>query len=105
MDITTLAGSVAEIVTSADPEWATTPGNLLPGTLDAGEETVSAAQALYALAMLVGSTHAGLPAESVVVPETTGVPPTYTVLKEMGCVMCIDTAWSLKPARIQELAR
>jgi len=44
----------------------------------------------------------GVYMESIAVPKTDAVPETYYTLEDLGCTDCLDTAWSLKPARFQD---
>ena len=98
-DIRTLA---AEITTFMVPDtlWQATPSNIVPSSFDTASGTVSTAQALYAMALLYASVRAGAPLDSVLVPASSSTPETYDLLLEVGCLACVDTAWSLKPARI-----
>lgn len=86
-----------------DAEWQETPRNILPSSFDTSAGPLNAAQLLYAMAMVYASTHAGTPIETINVPTGHAAPETYSVLQDYGCLACVDTAWSLKPARIGEL--
>ena len=98
-DIDDLAGQITGFM-EADSTWETTPSNIVPSSFETANGTVSTAQALYAMALLYASRRAGTPLETVDVPATTATPETYDLLLEIGCLACVDTAWSLKPARI-----
>lgn len=63
-----------------------------------GENNLSPAQMLYVLAMRFVNPYA----QSIEVPATKNAPVTYELLEGMGCTDCLDTAWSLKPARFQD---
>jgi hypothetical protein len=63
----------------------------------------TASQVLYALAHVYLLEHDGLMMESIVIPEMINAPETYSILEDLGCSDCLDSSWSLKPARFQDL--
>lgn len=68
-----------------------------------GGQTLTATQLLYALSYLyVFDRHSVQPA-TIDIPQTQTAPETSGYLEDLGCVNCLDTAWSLKPARFQDL--
>lgn len=94
--------SVIVSSTTPDATWQPTPNNVVPSQFETEAGTLNASQALYALMMLYASTRAEVTLGTIEVPETEGVPTTYGLLLEIGCLSCVDTAWSLKPARIHQ---
>ncbi|MFA6024446.1 MAG: hypothetical protein WC777_04510 [Candidatus Gracilibacteria bacterium] len=96
------AQSAAVTVDSADlEEWMEEwdfENKQMSESFTVGKEKLSPAQMLYALAMLFVNPYA----ESIEVPATNNAPETYGLLEEMGCTDCLDSAWSLKPARFQD---
>ena len=61
----------------------------------------SPAQILYAMALLYAREMNDLPTNLLRIPAMASVPETYHLLAELDCRDCLDTAWSLKPARFQ----
>ena len=43
-------------------------------------------------------------AGTIEVPGTASAPATLDYIEALGCSGCLDTAWSLKPARFQHLS-
>lgn len=74
----------------------------IPESITIGKETWNPAQVLYALAMLYASEHDNAALESLFVDESTVTPESYGYLETLGCTGCLDTSWSLKPARFQD---
>jgi hypothetical protein len=72
-------------------------------THDAGGATLTATQVLYTLSTLYVMDRIGVEATEVQIPAMASAPPTSTYLEALGCTNCLDTAWSLKPARFQGL--
>jgi hypothetical protein len=66
-----------------------------------GQE-LTATQVLYALSYLYVLDRSGVQAATITVPATATAPETLGYLEDLGCVNCLDTAWSLKPARFQD---
>jgi hypothetical protein len=101
-DVRKLAKSLA---TSLAPPttWQTTPANMLAGSYEVGGTQVSAAQLLYAMALLYASTYAGTPLDQLKTPASSGMPETLQYLTGMGCPRCEGTAWSMKPAKVHSL--
>ena len=73
-------------------------------TYTVGGRTLSASQVLYALGYLYVLDRNTADAESIRVPATDSAPETLGFLETLGCSGCLDTAWSLKPARFQHLS-
>lgn len=69
-----------------------------------GGHELTPTQVLYALGYLYAAERAGVSLPSVAIPATETAPATLTYLDAMGCSGCLDTAWSLKPARSQDAA-
>jgi hypothetical protein len=84
-------------------------GELLQGdrvaeSYSVGGRTLSATQVLYALAYLFVLDRNSVEGETIRIPATQSAPQTLGFLETLGCVACLDTAWSLKPARFQHLS-
>jgi hypothetical protein len=77
-------------------------GSRIAETYTVDGRTLSATQVLYALAYLFVLERNGVEAESIHIPETRSAPQTSGYLEALGCSNCLDTAWSLKPARFQD---
>jgi hypothetical protein len=69
-----------------------------------GGETLTATQLLYALSALYVFDRYAVNAGDIEVPQTETAPQTFGYLETLGCSNCLDTAWSLKPARFQDLS-
>lgn len=67
-----------------------------------GGQDLTSTQVLYALGYLYAAERAGVSLVSVTIPATDTAPATLAYLDAMGCPNCLDTAWSLKPARYQD---
>ena len=67
-----------------------------------GSQELTATQVLYALAYLRLAGRQGVDARTIPVPATATGPQTLELLNTLGCTDCLDTAWSLKPARFQD---
>lgn len=65
-------------------------------------ETVTATQLLYALSYLYVLDQQGSSIQTIIIPSMQSAPETYDLLETLGCTNCLDSAWSLKPARFQE---
>jgi len=63
---------------------------------------LSATQLLYAMAYLYVADRNGVEVGAIALPATAAAPETYDLLEDLGCTDCLDTAWSLKPARFQD---
>jgi hypothetical protein len=83
--------------------WTATPTNMLASDYVSNGQALSAAQLLYAMAMLYASEFAGKPLKIIEIPATQSMPQTLENLKALHCLHCAGTAWSLKPARIGSL--
>jgi hypothetical protein len=59
------------------------------------------AQVLYAMALYSLSLEMDLKEEALAIPAMTTAPETFFQLNTLGCEGCLDTVWSLKPARFQ----
>lgn len=67
-----------------------------------GEETLSAGQLLYAMAyqyLLQSEKEFDGQWNTILIPATTSLSDSYSLLEDLGCIGCADTSWSLKPAR------
>jgi hypothetical protein len=73
-------------------------------TYSVGGETLTATQLLYALSALYVFDRYAVNAGDIEVPQTETAPQTFGYLETLGCSNCLDTAWSLKPARFQDLS-
>lgn len=69
-----------------------------------GGQTLSATQLLYALSYLYVLDRYSVDAAVIEIPQTQTAPETFGYLEDLGCLNCLDTAWSLKPARFQNLS-
>ncbi|RMH76295.1 MAG: hypothetical protein D6683_10225 [Actinomyces sp.] len=67
-----------------------------------GSQELTATQLLYALAYLRLADRQGVDLRTVPIPATATGPETLELLNTLGCTDCLDTAWSLKPARFQD---
>jgi hypothetical protein len=101
-DIYNQAEEIAAAIQAGNSNWQITPLNQIHGNYVLPEGRVNAAQMLYAMAMVYASTYAGTPLTEVAIPETQPMPATLTIMNEMGCDSCEDSAWSLKPARLKD---
>jgi len=99
-DIYNQAEEIAAAIQAGNAGWQITPLNQIRENYTLPEGSINAAQMLYAMAMVYASTHAGTPLTQVTIPETQPMPATLNILNEMGCDSCEDSAWSLKPARL-----
>ncbi|MEX2161145.1 MAG: hypothetical protein WD751_04445 [Anaerolineales bacterium] len=95
-----IADQINRILAAGEDPWQVTPGNILPGSFMVSGSEINASQALYAMALVYASSHAGTPVDSVPLPTTQPVPGTYALLDGLGCWDCYDSAWSLKPATL-----
>jgi len=76
----------------------------IPDLIRIGPRAFSPAQMLYALAFYYASTANNIPSDVVRIPQMNSVPETYALLEAIGCEDCLDTVWSLKPARFQNVS-
>lgn len=94
--------SAAVSITSAElDEWMEEwdfENKQMSESFTVGKEELSPAQMLYALALRFVNSDA----QSIEVPATNNAPISYELLEGMGCTDCLDSAWSLKPARFQD---
>ena len=67
-----------------------------------GDTTLTSAQVLYVWSYLFAANYSQVDITHVPIPEMRSVPETYELLETLGCHDCLDTAWSLKPARFQD---
>jgi hypothetical protein len=67
-----------------------------------GGHTLTATQLLYALSYLYIYDRYSVSADAIQIAATGTTPQTFDYLDDLGCP-CLDTAWSLKPARFQNL--
>lgn len=72
-------------------------------TYEVGGQTLTATQLLYALSYLYVYDRHSVDASVIHVPDTATAPETFGLLGTLGCANCLDTSWSLKPARFQDL--
>lgn len=73
-------------------------------TYEVSGQTLTATQVLYALSYLYVFDRYSVAAATIEVPQTQTAPETFGYLEDLGCVNCLDSAWSLKPARFQDLS-
>ncbi len=71
-------------------------------TYTVGGQELTATQVLYAFSYLYELDQAGVAADTITIPATDTAPETFGYLEDLGCTNCLDTAWSLKPARFQD---
>lgn len=69
-----------------------------------GGQTLTATQFLYALSYLYVLDRNGIEGTAIQVPQTMTAPETLALLQTLSCEHCLDTAWSLKPARFQQIS-
>lgn len=74
----------------------------IPEVITIGEKEWNPAQVLYALAYLYATGHSNEAPTSIFVNNINPEPESYALLEVLGCNGCLDTAWSLKPARFQD---
>lgn len=74
----------------------------IPNTIYLSDQEWNSAQVLYALAYLYAMNYDGTMPTSVFVGPSEMAPESYELLEELGCTGCLDTSWSLKPARFQD---
>jgi len=67
-----------------------------------GDVALTSAQVLYAWSYLFAANQAQVDITHVPIPEMQSAPETYELLETLGCHDCLDTTWSLKPARFQD---
>ncbi|PJA45346.1 hypothetical protein CO174_03775 [Candidatus Uhrbacteria bacterium CG_4_9_14_3_um_filter_50_9] len=67
-----------------------------------GDQTLTATQILYAWSYLFTANQMNVEVETISIPSTNSAPETYDLLENLGCTDCLDTTWSLKPARFQD---
>ena len=95
----------SEIDNSSLRNWVATAEfahQSIPEIIEIDSTALSPAQVLYAMSMAYVMQYNGVYMESIAVPKTDAVPETYYTLEDLGCTDCLDTAWSLKPARFQD---
>lgn len=73
-----------------------------PESLTVGKTELSSAQVLYALAMVTAAQAQNTELSEITIPATQTAPASYDLLETLGCIDCLDTSWSLKPARFQD---
>ena len=99
-EISNLAVDIAAHVGGGDEPWTTNP-TTLRSSYRAGGMELNLAQALHVLAHAYAEDFAGLPAGTVGISRTAGAPhETLIIIEDLGCLTPVDTAWSLKPARL-----
>lgn len=77
-------------------------GPVIDPTHRVGGTTLTAGQALYAMAyqyLLQSNAEFDGDWNAIAIPATESVPETYPLLESLGCENCADTSWSFKPAR------
>jgi hypothetical protein len=99
-DATSLAVADLRSVLSSE----LTANGRISETYTVGGSTVTATQVLYALGYLYVYDRYGVAADTIEVPATMNAPETFGLLAQLGCDNCLDTTWSLKPARFQNVA-
>lgn len=72
---------------------------MIPEVITIDRVRYSPAQILYALAYLYLADEQGAQISSIDIPATENAPETYELLELMECEDCLDTSWSMKPAR------
>lgn len=72
-------------------------------SLKIGEETFTPAQVLYAMAYAYVLDHNQISVDQIQIPAMNNAPETFALIEVLGCISCLDTVWSLKPARFQNL--
>ena len=84
-------------------EWAADwDGEAIPQTFTLSNETWNPAQVLYALAYLTVAEGENWSINSIEIPKTITYNSFYPYLEALGCTDCLDSSWSLKPARYQD---
>ncbi|PJE77021.1 hypothetical protein COV05_01205 [Candidatus Uhrbacteria bacterium CG10_big_fil_rev_8_21_14_0_10_48_16] len=76
--------------------------NQIQETYKVGNQTLTSTQVLYAMSYLFVLGQEGVSMDRITIPQTQSAPLTYGILEDLGCTDCLDTAWSLKPARFQD---
>ncbi len=99
-DILDLADQVATAAAVSDEPWTPVP-TILPSGFATTFGTINTAQALYVLAAAYAATADGQTVHGVVVPASDPAPGTADILADLTALAPIDSAWSLKPARIR----
>lgn len=76
--------------------------NQIPEKISIGNREWNSAQVLYALAYLYASEYNKQTPSSIFVEVSSAETEASPLLEDLGCANCLDTAWSLKPARFQD---
>jgi len=99
-----LAARIAGDLGGGDEPWSTRPTTLRSSYRVASME-LNLAQALHALAQGYAAQFAGLSTGTVLIEPSPATPPSTTPIVEgLDCLTPVDTAWSLKPARLDPSA-
>lgn len=77
-------------------------GKQIKRTYEINGNSYTSTQLLYALAYAYAAEYLGEAYEVITLPATNTAPQTYELLEAIGCIDCLDTSWSLKPARYQD---
>jgi hypothetical protein len=75
--------------------------NQIPEIIEISDKEWNPAQVLYALAYYYATNYTEGAPSSMFIGNVNPEPESYNLLEELGCNSCLDTAWSLKPARFQ----
>jgi hypothetical protein len=97
------AADIATAIAAGAAAWSRSPPDMVKPTYTTFQVSVNTAQLLYAFAMLYASRYANQPLDSVSIPASASMPQTLETLTVFGCLVCTDSAWSFKPARIRAL--
>lgn len=76
--------------------------NPLKETYRIGSQTLTTTQILYGLSYLLMIEQQEAEIDTITIPKTQTAPATYELLETLGCADCLDSSWSLKPARFQD---
>jgi len=76
--------------------------NTIPETIEIGDREWNSAQVLYALAYFYATDYKNQAQDSISIGVSSAETEASGLLEDLGCSNCLDTAWSLKPARFQD---
>lgn len=97
---TNLAGEMkTDDLTEWVEEW---DGEVIPESFSISGVTWNPAQVLYALATLTVIENENWDQNEISVPKTLPYNSFYPYLEDLGCLDCLDSSWSMKPARFQD---
>lgn len=80
-------------------EW---DGEVIPERFSISDGEWNPAQVLYALAYLTVIEDKNWDQDEINIPTTLPYNSFYPYLEDLGCVDCLDSSWSMKPARFQD---